>query len=189
MAFRNIATLVFFVMMAFSGAYSSSVYRVGDSDGWTSRGLVDYNNWASTKDFHVGDTLIFAYNNQFHNVMQVSDQDFESCNATSAISSYTSGSDTITLKRPGHYYFLCGAPGHCQAGQKVDIKVSLPVPENLIPSPSPSSPYGSSSPSAPNPEEMSPSSTLSSAPTPNFWKLGFGVVVLVLGLLGIVGCS
>ncbi|ONH95631.1 hypothetical protein PRUPE_7G081300 [Prunus persica] len=179
MALRNIATLVFFVMMAFSGAYSSSVYRVGDSDGWTSRGLVDYNKWASTKDFHVGDTLIFTYNNQFHNVMQVSDQDFESCNATSAISSYTSGSDTITLKRPGHYYFLCGAPGHCQAGQKVDIKVSLPVPENLIPSPSPSSPYGSSSPSTSNPIEMSPSSTLSSAP-----PIGLAFATVVLFLLG-----
>ncbi|XP_021812812.1 mavicyanin-like [Prunus avium] len=186
MALRNIATLVFFVMMVFSGAYSSSVYRVGDFDGWISRGLVDYNKWTSTKDFHVGDTLIFAYNNQFHNVMQVSDQDFQSCNATSAISSYTSVSDTITLKRPCHYYFICGAPGHCRVGQKVDIKVSLPVPENSIPSSSPSSPYGSSSPSASNPEEMSPSSTLSSAPSLISSKLGFAVIAFVLGLLGFV---
>ncbi|CAB4286897.1 unnamed protein product [Prunus armeniaca] len=144
MALRNIAASVLFVMMVLCGACSGAIYRVGDSDGWTSRGLVDYNKWASAKDFHVSDTLIFAYNNQFHNVMQVSDQDFQSCNATSAIATYTSGSDTFTLKRPGHFYFLCGAPGHCQAGQKVDIKVTLPVPESLIPSPSPS-PYGSSS--------------------------------------------
>ncbi|PQQ00406.1 mavicyanin-like [Prunus yedoensis var. nudiflora] len=115
MALSNIATLVFVVMMAFSGACSGVVYRVGDSAGWTSRGLADHNNWASTKDFNVGDTLTFAYNNQFHKVMQVSDQDFQSCNA-SAISTYTSGSDTITPKRPGHCYFHCGAPGHCQAG-------------------------------------------------------------------------
>ncbi|XP_021812811.1 blue copper protein-like [Prunus avium] len=154
MALRNIATLAFFMMMAFSGAYSSSVYRVGDSDGWTSRGLVDYNEWASTKDFHVGDTLIFAY--------------------------------TINSTMPSQYYFLCGAPGHCQAGQKVDIKVTLPVPENLIPSPSPSSPYGYSSPSASNLEEMSPSSTLSSGSTLNSSKLGFAVIAFVLSLLGFV---
>ncbi|CAL9026061.1 unnamed protein product [Prunus brigantina] len=184
MALRNIAALVLFVMMVLCGACSGAVYRVGDSDGWTSRGLVDYNKWASPKDFHVGDTLIFAYNNQFHNVMEVSDQDFQSCNATSAIATYTSGSDTFTLKRPGHFYFLCGAPGHCQAGQKVDIKVTLPVPESLIPSPSPS-PYGSSS-SASHQEEMSPSSTLSSAPTLNSCKLGFAITAFMLGLLGFV---
>ncbi|ONH95639.1 hypothetical protein PRUPE_7G082100 [Prunus persica] len=185
MALRNIAALVLFVMMVLCGACSGAVYRVGDSDGWISRGLVDYNKWASTKDFHVGDTLTFAYNNQFHNVMQVSDQDFQSCNATSAIAAYTSGSDTFTLKRPGHFYFLCGAPGHCQAGQKVDIEVTLPVPESMIPSPSPS-PYGSSSPSVSHPEEMSPSSTLSIAPTLNSSKLGFAATAFVLGLLRFV---
>ncbi|VVA38539.1 PREDICTED: mavicyanin [Prunus dulcis] len=177
-ALSNIATLVFVVMMAFSGACSGAVYRVGDSAGWTSRGLVDYNKWALAKDFNVGDTLIFAYNNQFHTVMQVSDQDFQSCNA-SAISTYTSGSDTITLKRPGHYYFLCGAPGHCQNGQKVDIKVTLPVPKSSIPSPSPS-PYGFSPPSASHPEEISPSSTL------NFSKLGFAITAFMLSLLRFV---
>ncbi|PQQ01464.1 mavicyanin-like [Prunus yedoensis var. nudiflora] len=185
MALRNIAALVLFVMMVLCGACSGAVYRVGDSDGWTSRGLVDYNKWASTKDFHVGDTLMFAYNNQFHNVMQVSDQDFQSCNATSAFATYTSGSDTVTRKRPGHYYFLCGAPGHCQAGQKVDIKVTLPVPESMIQSPSPS-PYGSSSPSVSHPEEMSPSSTLSSASTLNSSKPGFAATAFVLGLLRFV---
>ncbi|CAL8151576.1 unnamed protein product [Prunus armeniaca] len=69
--------------------------RVGDSNGWTSRGLVDYNEWASTKDFHVNDTLIFSYNNQFHNVMQVTNQDFQSCKTTSAMATYTSGFDTV----------------------------------------------------------------------------------------------
>ncbi|KAM1625779.1 hypothetical protein ACFXTH_014124 [Malus domestica] len=102
MALRNTATLIFFVMMVLSGACLGDVYRVGDSDGWTSRGLVDYNKWASTKEFHVGDTLMFAYNSQFHNVMLVTKQDFESCNATATITVYTSGSDTITLKRPDH---------------------------------------------------------------------------------------
>ncbi|VVA39130.1 PREDICTED: mavicyanin, partial [Prunus dulcis] len=69
MALRNIVTLVFFVMMALSGTCSGAVYRVGYSDGWTSRDHVDY-KWTSTKDFRVGDTIIFSYKNQFHNVMQ-----------------------------------------------------------------------------------------------------------------------
>ncbi|CAB4277756.1 unnamed protein product [Prunus armeniaca] len=109
--------LTFLLMLAFFGVCFGAVYRVGDSNGWTSRGLVDYNEWASTKDFYVNDTLIFTYNNQFHNVMQVTNQDFESCNPTSPVAVYTSGSDTITLERHGNFYFMCGAPGHCQAGQ------------------------------------------------------------------------
>ncbi|CAN6586595.1 unnamed protein product [Malus baccata var. baccata] len=165
MALRNIATLIFFVMMVLSGVCLGDVYRVGDSDGWISRGLVDYNKWASTKD-------------QFHNVMLVTKQDFESCNATAAIAVFTSGSDTITLKRPDHYYFLCGAPGHCQAGQKVDIKVTLPMPQSSLASPNPA-PQGSL------PSDFHPSSSPSNAPTICFLKLGLAVTTLVFCLLSV----
>ncbi|RXH78903.1 hypothetical protein DVH24_006973 [Malus domestica] len=84
---------------------------------------------------------LFAYSNQFHNVMQVAYQDFESCNTSSPLITYTSGSDTITLKRSGHMYFLCGAPTDSSAS----------------PSPAP----GSSSPSASHSEVI----TQSGAPT------------------------
>ncbi|KAJ6955235.1 hypothetical protein NC652_006622 [Populus alba x Populus x berolinensis] len=47
------------------------VYQVGDSAGWTSMGQVDYQDWAANKNFHGGDTLVFNYNNQFHNVKQL----------------------------------------------------------------------------------------------------------------------
>ncbi|BFG29490.1 hypothetical protein CerSpe_157640 [Prunus speciosa] len=46
------STLIFLVMLALCGL-CFGVYRVGDSSGWSSRGLVDYNEWTSTKDFHV----------------------------------------------------------------------------------------------------------------------------------------
>ncbi|VVB06702.1 unnamed protein product [Arabis nemorensis] len=66
---------------------------------------------------------VFVYNTQFHNVKQVSRRDFLSCNATLALATYTSGSDTVALPTPGHYYFLCGFPGHCQGGQKLHVLV------------------------------------------------------------------
>lgn len=86
--------------------------------------------------------------------MQVTQHDFQSCNATSAIATYTSGSDSITLKRPGHFYFLCGVPGHCQAGQKVEVLVK---PSSIGPSASPSSAstFGSS-PANPPSEILAP---------------------------------
>ncbi|KAL8026263.1 hypothetical protein ABFX02_14G016400 [Erythranthe guttata] len=68
--------------------------------------------------------------------MQVTHADYQACNATSPISTRTSGNDSITIDTHGHHFFLCGVPGHCQAGQKVDINV-LRVPEAAAPTPSP----------------------------------------------------
>ncbi|KAK9905229.1 hypothetical protein M0R45_000423 [Rubus argutus] len=150
MALKSII-LVLLAAMVLCGVCcgAGAVYKVGGSDGWIVP--VDYNQWSAAKEFHVGDTLLFSYNNQFHNVMQVTEQDYNSCNPSSAMATYSSGSDKITLERPGHYYFLCGAPGHCQAGQKVDIEVNLP---HSVLSPSPA-PYGLSAPSTPPPVESS----------------------------------
>ncbi|KAJ6710082.1 BLUE COPPER PROTEIN [Salix koriyanagi] len=118
---RTSMLVVSLLMMALCGVSMAAVYQVGDSAGWTSMGQVDYHDWAATKNFHVGDTLVFNYNNQFHNVKQVAHPGFESCNATSPIATYTNGSDTVALEKLGHFYFICGYPGHCQAGQKIDI--------------------------------------------------------------------
>ncbi|XP_021909800.1 mavicyanin-like [Carica papaya] len=113
------------VAMALHGVFLGAVYNVGDSAGWTI-GHVDYQTWVSSKNFIVGDSLVFDYNNKFHNVKQVSEQDFETCNATSPIATHTTGSDTVTLKKLGNYYFLCGFQGHCEAGQRIQLVVGQP---------------------------------------------------------------
>ncbi|XP_011023469.1 PREDICTED: blue copper protein-like [Populus euphratica] len=131
---RKTILAVSFLATALCGVSMATVYQVGDSAGWTSMGQVDYQDWAANKNFHGGDSLVFNYNNQFHNVKQVTHQDFESCNATSPIATYTNGSDTVTLEKLGHFYFICGYPGHCQAGQKIDILVT-PATSKLSPAP------------------------------------------------------
>ncbi|XP_021900037.1 mavicyanin-like [Carica papaya] len=108
------------ITMALWGFSLGAVHKVGDSAGWSP--AADYQKWASSNTFHVGDTLVFEYNKQLHNVKQVKREDFESCNAASPIATYTTGSDSISLKSRGDYYF-CGFAGHCQAGQKVHVKV------------------------------------------------------------------
>lgn len=60
----------------------------------------------------------------YHNVLEVSRADYRSCNAASPIVTHTSGNDSILIKRKGHYLFICGVPGHCQGGQRVDIRVA-----------------------------------------------------------------
>lgn len=112
------------------------VYKVGDT------GSVDYRKWSAAKTFHVGDIILFQYNSQFHNVMQVRHAEYKSCNASAPIVTHTTGNDSITITSKGHHFFLCGIPGHCQAGQKVDINV-LRVSSSKAPS---SSTTSSSSP-------------------------------------------
>ncbi|XVF21769.1 hypothetical protein REPUB_Repub12eG0118500 [Reevesia pubescens] len=153
-------TVGFLLMLVLFGVSLGAVHKVGDSTGWTSLGNIDYTKWASTKSFHVGDSLFFEYNSQFHNVMKVTHTDFQSCNGTSAIASYTSGSDSVALKRPGHFYFLCGVPGHCQAGQKVDVLVT---PSTVGPSASPSPSTFDSSSANPPSEMLAPGPAQSGA--------------------------
>ncbi|EOA19470.1 hypothetical protein CARUB_v10002053mg [Capsella rubella] len=138
MAARVVLALVCLVVM---GRLSeAAVYKVGDSAGWTTIANVDYKLWASTKTFHIGDTVLFEYNPQFHNVMRVTHQMYRSCNSSNPISTFTTGNDSITLTNHGHHFFFCGVPGHCTAGQKLDLNVLLPASSSPLSEPPTSSP-------------------------------------------------
>ncbi|KAL7600943.1 mavicyanin [Lactuca sativa] len=156
-----------------------ALYMVGDSAGWTTIGNVNYKQWAATKTFQFGDTIVFTYNKQFHNVMQVKHGDYRSCNVSAPIATHSTGNDSIVIKTYGHHYYLCAVPGHCQAGQKLDINVQR-LSSTLAPTPSPSSSPSSSSPSP----SSTPSSATASKPnsigkvTATSIKLGFAIALL-----------
>ena len=116
------AALVAAVMWA--GMAAAAVYEVGDKIGWTIMGNPNYGAWAASKKFHVGDTVVFTYNKQFHNVMAVSKADYKNCDVTKPIATWSTGKDSVVLNTTGHHYFLCGFPGHCSMGQKVDVRVA-----------------------------------------------------------------
>ncbi|KAG7551986.1 Cupredoxin [Arabidopsis thaliana x Arabidopsis arenosa] len=152
MAARKMAALAcILVILRLSEA---AVYKVGDSAGWTTIANVDYKLWASTKTFHIGDTVLFEYNPQFHNVMRVTHPMYRSCNTSKPISTFTTGNDSITLTNHGHHFFFCGVPGHCLAGQKLDLNVLLPASSTPLSDP----PTSSSSPP--------PSTTITAAGVP-----------------------
>ncbi|KAM1208424.1 hypothetical protein ACFX13_014449 [Malus domestica] len=148
MALRNTAVVSFIIMMIFFGACSATIYTVGgDLEGWTDSGAVDYNEWASSKFFYVGDEFIFNYKHENDFVMIVTQSDYDYCIPSLPLSHY--GTFTaLTFDIPGTYYVICGEPGHCKAGQKIKIKINaLEIEDPVIspsPSPSPSSPAGSS---------------------------------------------
>ncbi|KAM0952038.1 putative Phytocyanin domain, cupredoxin [Dioscorea sansibarensis] len=156
------------------GSSMGEVYKVGDSAGWTIIGNVNYTAWASSKKFKVGDILLFEYDTQFHNVLEVSKDDYHACNNASPLATYATGNDSITIKRRGHHFYLCGFPGHCAVGQKLDVRIpklpssatasspgaaaaSSPASSLVVPPASPS--IGTSSPSP------HPNSAISGFPT------------------------
>ena len=55
--------------------------------------------------------------------MRVTHLMYRACNASAPLANYTTGNDSINITTKGHHFFFCGIPGHCQAGQKVDINV------------------------------------------------------------------
>ncbi|XP_021761125.1 mavicyanin-like [Chenopodium quinoa] len=147
-----LATVLQLVMLPVTA--NAAVYKVGDSAGWTTISNIDYKKWAATKEFHLSDVIVFQYNPQFHNVMQVSHAAYRACNASSPIATHTTGNDTITITKHGHYFFLCGVPGHCQSGQKVDIHVlRSTTTTSMAPSPAASV---ASSPASPVASAVSP---------------------------------
>ncbi|ESQ32160.1 hypothetical protein EUTSA_v10004981mg [Eutrema salsugineum] len=144
MAAKIVAALVCMVVML--RLSEAAVYKVGESAGWTTIANVDYKLWASTKTFHIGDTVLFEYNPQFHNVMRVTHSMYRSCNSSKPISTFTTGNDSITLTNHGHHFFFCGVPGHCLAGQKLDLNVIHPASSTPLSDP----PISSSSTSPPS---------------------------------------
>lgn len=142
MAFLDKAGLLLAVAAVFAGLNLSSakVYTVGGSMGWTILNSPNYTAWAAGKSFHEDDMLKFNYNKQFHNVLEVDKADYNACKNDSALATYTTGNDSITLNSAGHHYYICGFPGHCQIGQKVDIFVEggEPTAPSSSAAPSPS---------------------------------------------------
>ncbi|KAF8669313.1 hypothetical protein HU200_051651 [Digitaria exilis] len=141
-----------------AGVSSAAVYEVGDKTGWTIMGSPNYTLWASSKMFHVGDTVVFTYNKQFHNVLAVSKADYKNCDATKPMATWSTGNDSVVLNTTGHHYFLCGFTGHCALGQKVDIRVaSSSAAPSEAPTPESS---GGGAPAAPSPHPNAASKAL-----------------------------
>jgi hypothetical protein len=87
---------------------------------------------------------VFTYNKQFHNVLAVSKADYKNCNASKPIATWSTGNDSVVLNTTGSHYFLCGFPGHCAAGQKVDIHIAASsAAPSAAPAPEPSAAAGS----------------------------------------------
>ncbi|GMI65052.1 uclacyanin 1 [Hibiscus trionum] len=118
------SSLVTFAILALMAPAISSAmeYVVGGDDGWKLG--VKYEDWAKDKMFVVGDTLVFKYKSESHNVYKVTGDEFKSCSVPSnnSLGSFT-GNDRIKLATAGTKWYICGTSGHCDGGMKLKITV------------------------------------------------------------------
>ncbi|VVA98019.1 unnamed protein product [Arabis nemorensis] len=95
---------------------------VGDSNGWEL--FTNYTTWTRGREFHVGDVLVFNYDGDQHNVMQVNSTAYADCGRDNYTSISTKGNDTILISEVGELWFICGVGDHCENGQKLKINVA-----------------------------------------------------------------
>ncbi|CAA7055551.1 unnamed protein product [Microthlaspi erraticum] len=100
-------------------------YRVGESNEWSVPQESDfYYKWSEEKQFHVGDNLLFNYDDQVNDVLEVSsDLEFKSCDSSAPVATHNTGQDLIKLTKPGIQYFISSKTGQCEAGLKLRVVV------------------------------------------------------------------
>ncbi|GER53249.1 early nodulin 20 [Striga asiatica] len=127
----------------------------GPNGGWDQS--TDLATWASSITFLEGDNLLFEFTTN-HDVTEVSRTDFDSCNPNSPLRPpFTGGSATVALSSAGSRYFICGTPGHCLGGMKLQVDTHAAT----------SPPPQTATPSAPSPAPVSSPPPRSHAPSPS----------------------
>ncbi|CAA7025650.1 unnamed protein product [Microthlaspi erraticum] len=115
----------YFISSNHSQCVTGQRLHVGDSNEWSVPEESDfYYKWSEEKQFHVGDNLLFYYNDQVNDVLEVSsDLEFISCDSSSPVATHNTGQDLIKLTKPGIQYFISSKTGQCEAGLKLRVVV------------------------------------------------------------------
>ncbi|CAH9093610.1 unnamed protein product [Cuscuta epithymum] len=111
--YKSVAVVVVAAMLLCSLA-DADTFPVGGSAGWS----LDMGGWPNGKTFNAGDIIVFNYNPAVHNVIIVTKEDYDACAPVGT--KLNSGHDQVTLTS-GTSYYICGTPGHCDAGQQVTV--------------------------------------------------------------------
>ncbi|MCL7027801.1 hypothetical protein MKW94_008538 [Papaver nudicaule] len=133
-------SLVLVNLALFSSFSEAKDFLVGGkSNGWevpASPQSQPLNQWAQSSRFQLGDSLVWKYETGKDSVLQVTRENYLNCVSTKPIAEYKDGTNTkVVLNKSGPYYFISGAKGHCEKGQKLIVVVMAPRVEAPAPSP------------------------------------------------------
>ncbi|KAF8723769.1 hypothetical protein HU200_021746 [Digitaria exilis] len=151
---------VFLLAGSASATWHAQVFVVGgEPRGWAKPASPNeeetYNHWAARYRFHVGDFLRkytatntmaadFKYDKN-DSVLVVSSDDYKFCGADRPLQRFDGGDTRFRLDHSGFGYFISGAPGHCDAGQRMAVRV-MPQEGSTRPAPVPQAPASAMSP-------------------------------------------
>ncbi|XP_073141380.1 early nodulin-like protein 8 [Henckelia pumila] len=128
-----------------------NTYKVGDLDSWgipTPSNPQVYDKWSKYHNLKMGDSLFFLYPPSRDSVIQVRDvESYNSCNLKDSILNMNDGNSLFNITKPGDFYFISGADGHCGKSQKLHVSVygngSFPVSSAPAAAPSYPTVFGS----------------------------------------------
>ncbi|CAN1779247.1 Early nodulin-like protein 1 [Linum perenne] len=127
-------------------------YKVGDLDAWgipTDSNPKVYIYWSKYHNLTVGDSLMFLYPPSQDSVIQVTPQNFDSCNLKNPILYMNNGNSLFNITQEGVFYFTSGEPGHCEKKQKIRITVGNASATAYPPSYGPGDALADSAPTSP----------------------------------------
>lgn len=101
----------------------------------------------------------------------MSKEDYGNCSTSNPLKSYNDGNTKVKLDRPGPFFFISGAKGHCEEGQKLHVVVITPKRRST----------GISSAPAPAPAAEFEGPAV--APSSGASALQAGLMVVALGVL------
>ncbi|KAJ7955649.1 Early nodulin-like protein [Quillaja saponaria] len=173
-SFRNVFPVLTLVFLLFSFSEAGEFLVGGHENSWTiplPSSSEPLNDWAEDHRFRIGDFLIWKYDSKTESVLQVIEEDYETCNRLNPIDAYSDGNTKVELDRSGPFFFISGAEGHCDKGLKLIVVVMsnrhggarglFPVP---VPSPAPLPP----------------------TPQSGATSLGFGLMGIKMGLMALL---
>ncbi|CAN6205645.1 unnamed protein product [Urochloa humidicola] len=172
------AVLAAVAFAALAATALATSYTVGGADQWDT--YIDYDKWTADKKFMVGDTIEFKYM-PYHNVLEVTEEDYAACNPGSPISTHSGGNTTFELTATGTRYFICGIPRHCLNGT-MHVKITT-VPHGAAAAAQ--APLGSSPADAfaPGPDAAGKPPVGATSDAPRFQQPAAAVTALALAAL------
>ncbi|PON60423.1 Cupredoxin [Trema orientale] len=115
-AMATSALVLLMLLIGHSEVARAATYTVGGAGGWT----FNVAGWPKGKRFRAGDTLVFNYGSNAHNVVAVNKAGYQGCTTPKGAKVFTSGKDQIKLVK-GSNFFICNFPQHCQSGMKIAV--------------------------------------------------------------------
>ncbi|XP_076909883.1 early nodulin-like protein 14 [Bidens hawaiensis] len=81
------------------------------------------NEWAKLERIKIGDVLVFKYDSNMDSVLEVEEGDYTKCNKAKPIKQYTDGKTMVKMDKSGPFFFISGVEGHCEKGEKLEVRV------------------------------------------------------------------